>query len=547
MNKELKFGNEIRNELKAGIDMLSNAVATTLGPAGRNVIIEKEYGAPVSTKDGVTVAKEIHVESKFQNIGIQILKEAASQTNDAAGDGTTTSTVLAHAIISEGMRRIELGANPIELKRGIEKAVKFIVSELKNTCQQISNSDDIKNVAMISANNDEEIGKIITAAMDKVGKEGVITVEESKSAESSLEIVEGVQFARGYLSPYFINNNELMQVQLEEPYILLYDKKISDIKELVKLLEQVIAKNKPLLIIADDVDGQALATLIVNKIRGSILCCAVKAPDYGQRKTQMLEDIAILTGGKVLSPEKGDKLDKIQLEDLGTCRTVTVDNKNTTIIDGAGDPEKIKDRVLELKKLVDNATSDYDKEKYQERIGKLAGGVAILHIGADSEIEMKEKKDRVDDALHATRAAVEEGIIPGGGIVLYQLSKKYQNTEPKEYIQNIHNDDQREGIITVMKAIQVPFMKILDNAGFNADVIWKDLSLVEGNQNIGYDVRNEKIVDMYENGIVDPVKVTRVALEKAASVAGVFLTTECAIALSPDKDKNNQPMYNPEY
>lgn len=549
-NKELKFSSETRNKLKQGIDILYKAVSCTLGPAGRNVIIEKQYGNPISTKDGVTVAKEIKLKDKFENIGCQLIKEAASQTNDIAGDGTTTSTVLAHAIITEGMKYITAGSNPIELKRGIDKAVKFVVKQLKEYGTDISNEHEIKQVAMISANNDEEIGTLIATAMEKVGREGVITVEESKTAESKLEIVEGMQFSRGYLSPYFINNNENMQVQLEDPYILLYDKKITEVKDLVKLLEQVISRNKPLLIIAEDVEGQALATLIVNKMRGTVQCCAIKAPEFGVRRTQMLEDLAILTGGKVISPEKGDRLDKVILTDLGTCRLITINNKNTTIIDGKGDAEKIKERIGEIKSLIETASSDYDIEKLHERMGKLAGGVAVVHIGAETEVEMKEKKDRVDDALHATRAAIEEGIIAGGGIPLYRISK--QNIIPTEL--GLSNEDQLFGAKVLFKSLECPFQSILSNAGLNAEAIWKDVQLKcdiimasdkkDVSKSYGYDARNEIIVDMFENGIIDPVKVTRVALEKAASVASIFLTTECTIVSEPEKDGPAQ--YNEE-
>jgi chaperonin GroEL len=548
-NKELNFGEENRIKLLKGVTILADAVGSTLGPAGRNVIIEKEYQNPISTKDGVTVAKEIQLVDKFENIGVQVIKEAASQTNDMAGDGTTTSTILAHAIITEGMKFVTAGSNPVELKRGIDKAVKYVVKQLQAKSHDIADENEIKQIAMISANNDEAIGTLISEAMKSVGRDGVITVENSKTAESSLDVVEGMQFQRGYLSPYFINNNELMQVQMEDPYILLYDRKINDTKELLKLLEQVIQKNRPLLVIADDIEGQALAVLIVNKMRGTIKCAAVKSPEYGARKLQILEDIAILTGGRVISPDKGDKLDKITLADLGTSRLITIDNKNTTIIDGKGDTEEIKTRIEEIKKLIDNSTSDYEKEKLQERLGKLAGGVAVLNIGAETELEMLEKKDRVDDALHATRAAIEEGIIVGGGIPLYTIS---QNKNFISEVGDLSNTDQELGAKIILKAIQKPFCKILENAGITPEVVWKDIQQFIADEfifhnedvknSVGYDVRNEKVVDMFKAGIIDPIKVTRVALEKAASVAGIVLTTECTIVSIPEK-ANNQQQY----
>lgn len=541
--KELKFNQENIEKLKKGVDELYKAVSVTLGPAGRNVIIEKEYESPISTKDGVTVAKEIKLKDKFENLGVSLVKEAASQTNDIVGDGTTTSTVLAHAIIKGGLSYLKNEANPIEIKRGIEKTVKEVVKLLKSHSKDISSQDEIKQVAMISSNNDEIIGQLISEAMNKVGREGVVTVEDSNTSESYLEVVEGMQFARGYLSPYFINKQELMQVQLENPYILLYDKRISTIKELVKLMEQVIAKNRPLLIIAEDIEGEALSTLIVNKLRGSIQCCAVKAPEYGTKKTQLLEDLAILTGGKVISPEKGDKLDKVTVSELGECRLVTIDNKNTTIIDGKGDVDKIKERIVEIKSSVEKSTSNYETEKLQERLGKLAGGVAVIYIGAETEVEMKEKHDRVDDSLHATKAAIDEGIIPGGGIALYYISTELDKKNIK-----LDNKDQEFGYEIVMNAIKQPFTKIVMNAGLVPDVIWNEIRRGKSsNFNSGYDVRNEcYIKDMYEEGIVDPTKVSRVALEKAASVAGLFLTTECSIVINNDDEKHNCQHNNEE-
>lgn len=537
-NKKIEFGRDVRKKMQTGVDILSNAVGSTLGPAGRNVIIEKDYGNPVSTKDGVTVAKEIKIKDRFQNLGAQIVKEAASQTNDIAGDGTTTSTIIAQAIISEGIKQIDNGANPVELKRGIDKATKEIVKSLKNYSKDITNNTQISQVANISANNDEEIGTLISEAMVRVGRDGVITVEESKTAESYLEVVEGMQFARGYLSPYFINNNENMQVQMTDPYILFYDKRISDVKALVKVLELCISKGKQLLIVAEDVDGGALSLLIVNKIRGSIMCAAVKAPEFGDRRNQVLEDLAILTGGRVLSPDKGDKLDKITLDDFGTCRTITIDNKNTTIIDGGGDSEKINERAKEIKTLLDNSSSNYETEKLQERLGKIGGGIAVIHIGAQTEVELKEKKDRVDDALHATKAAVDEGIIPGGGVILYEIG----NSLDVSTIKDIQNDDQKFGVEVILRAIKQPFKKIIENAGLVPEAIYYKINAFKENNttksSVGFDVRNEEVVDMFECGIIDPTKVTRVALEKASAVAGSFLTTECSIVNDPDENKN---------
>jgi chaperonin GroEL len=553
--KEINTGLDCRSKLLNGVIKLVESVACTLGPFGRNVILEKQYGQTITTKDGVTVAKEIELEDPIENIGAQIIKEAASQTNEQAGDGTTTSTVIAHAIFENGLKILNTGnsSNSIELKRGIDKATKEVVKKLKEIAKDITSEEEIKSVALISANNDNEIGTLISEAMKSVGREGVITVEESKTAESKLEIVEGMQFQRRYLSPYFITNNELMQVQMEEPYILLYDKKISDIKDIIKLLEKIRVQDKPLLIIADDVEGQALATLVVNKARGTMKVCAVKAPEFGTRKTQMLEDLAILTGTRVMSLERGDKIDKLELEDLGKCRLVTVDDKMTTIIDGKGDKEKIEARVLELKHLVDNSTSNYDTEKLQERLGKLGGGIAVIHIGAETELEMKEKKDRVDDALHATKAAIDEGIIAGGGTVLYRIGKEF---DVKNCDIELSNKDQEFGAEILYRAIQTPFERILKNAGEEHKSVWKDIELYVHTQNndemdintIGYDVRSTRVVDMFVEGIIDPVKVTRVALEKASSVAGLLLTTEAVVSIKPDKNRTaGQEEYDQAY
>ena len=548
-NKILKFDRDCRNSMLEGINILSKAVSLTIGPAGRNVMLQQEYGSPASTKDGVTVARSINLKDAFENMGAQIVLEAAQKTNDEAGDGTTTATVLAQAIITEGLKNVENGSNPIELKRGIDKAVKTVVKKLKESSKSISDNKEIHQVAMISANNDHEIGTLISEAMDKVGRDGVITVEESKTAESYLEVVEGMQFNRGYLSPYFINSNEHMHVQLVEPYILLYDKKIVDAKSLVKVMEYCISVQKPLLIIAEDVEGAALSVLIVNKLRGSISVCAVKAPDFGERKNQVLEDLAIITGGRVISSDRGDDLSKfnvdpkISLDSLGQCRLVTIDNKTTTIIDGAGDIDKIKTRAEDLKKLIDNSSSDYETEKLQERIGKLSGGIAVIHMGAQTEVELKEKKDRVDDALHATRAAIDEGVIIGGGTALYDIA----TTLKIEDINDLQNEDQKFGASVILKAIKRPFAKITENAGLVAEVIYRNVEQERKEKNdnqIGYDVRNEILVNMIDAGIIDPAKVTRVALEKAASVAALFLTTECCLAFEPEKESKQQPMYD---
>jgi len=532
MAKDLEFNDKARLGLKSGVEKLADAVQSTLGPRGRNVVIEKEHGEYHSTKDGVTVAKEIVLEDALENAGAQIVKEVAQQTNDEAGDGTTTATVLASQILQEGFRRIESGAHPIELKRGMDKACKDIVKSLRDISKDVSTEEDIKNVATISANNDYEIGALISQAIEQVGKEGVVTVEESQTGDTRLEIVEGMQFESKYLSPYFITNNNEMQVELDNPWILLYDKKITSIKEIVKVLEAAIQQDKPLLIIAEDIDGEALAGLIVNKIRGTAKVAAVKAPGFGDRRNQNLEDIASLTGGTVVSYHRGMRLDKITTEVFGTCARVTINNKYTTIVDGDGTTEAIAERVNHIKHDIDNSTSNYDKEQNQERLAKLAGGVALLRIGAESEIEMKEKKDRVEDALNATRAALDEGIVPGGGMALMRC------LEPKS--DKLENDDQKTGAEIVAKACSAPFFTIMKNAGLNPEVVWTKLD--GDSTSKGFDARKEEVVDMFDAGIIDPAKVTRVALEKAVSVAGTLLTTQCVITNKPEEAGMEPPM-----
>tara|TARA_R110002020_G_scaffold82359_5_gene203834 strand:- start:15606 stop:17225 length:1620 start_codon:yes stop_codon:yes gene_type:complete len=531
MAKELTFDSSARKSLKNGVDKLSKAVETTLGPRGRNVVIEKEYGEYHSTKDGVTVAKSIELEDPLENAGAQIVKEVSQQTNDEAGDGTTTATVLASSIIDQSFAAIEQGSHPIELKRGIDKAVKDIVKSLKNNSKEISSEDDIKNVATVSANNDTEVGNLISEAISKVGREGVVTVEESQTGDTRLEMVEGMQFESKYLSPYFITNNTDMRVELENPWILLYDKKITSIKDIVKVLEAAIQQNKPLLIVAEDIDGEALAGLIVNKIRGTLKVAAVKAPGFGEKRNQYLEDIAALTGGTVVSYQRGMRLDKITPEVFGTAANITIDNKKTTIVDGAGTVEAIEERINLIKHDIDNSTSNYDKEQNQERLAKLAGGVAILRIGAQSEIEMKEKKDRVEDALNATRAALDEGIVSGGGIALMCCNESGLDFE---------NDHQKTGANIVAKACAAPFQRIMENCGLNPELIWSKIE--DAGKNKGFDARTETVVDMFEAGIIDPCKVTRTALEKAASVAGTLLTTECVITNLPGEEGKEPPM-----
>ncbi|MBS9461979.1 chaperonin GroEL [Flagellimonas sp. 389] len=521
MAKDIKFDIDARDGLKKGVDALANAVKVTLGPKGRNVIISKSFGAPQVTKDGVTVAKEIELENALENMGAQMVKEVASKTNDLAGDGTTTATVLAQAIVKEGLKNVAAGANPMDLKRGIDKAVEAIVENLAKQSKKVGDSSEkIKQVAAISANNDENIGDLIAQAFGKVGKEGVITVEEAKGTDTYVDVVEGMQFDRGYLSPYFVTDSEKMIADLDNPYILLFDKKISAMKDLLPVLEPVAQSGKPLLIIAEDVDGEALATLVVNKLRGSLKIAAVKAPGFGDRRKAMLEDIAILTNGTVISEERGFSLETATIDMLGTTERVTIDKDNTTIVNGGGVAKNIKTRVNQIKAQIETTTSDYDKEKLQERLAKLAGGVAVLYVGAASEVEMKEKKDRVDDALHATRAAVEEGIVAGGGVALVRAKSVLSKVDAL-------NADEETGLQIVARAIESPLRTIVENAGGEGSVVVA--KVMEGKGDFGFDAKSDKYVEMMKAGIIDPTKVTRVALENAASVAGMILTTECAL------------------
>ena len=521
MAKDIKFDVDARDGLKRGVDALANAVKVTLGPKGRNVIISKSFGAPQVTKDGVTVAKEIELEDALENMGAQMVKEVASKTNDLAGDGTTTATVLAQAIVKEGLKNVAAGANPMDLKRGIDKAVEAVTKELEKQAKQVGNSSEkIKQVASISANNDDTIGDLIAKAFGKVGKEGVITVEEAKGTDTYVDVVEGMQFDRGYLSPYFVTDADKMIAELDNPYILLFDKKISNLQEILPILEPVAQSGRPLLIVAEDVEGQALATLVVNKLRGGLKIAAVKAPGFGDRRKAMLEDIAILTGGTVISEERGFSLENATLDMLGTAETITIDKDNTTIVNGSGNHADIKARVNQIKAQIETTTSDYDKEKLQERLAKLAGGVAVLYVGAASEVEMKEKKDRVDDALHATRAAVEEGIVAGGGVALVRAKAILDKLTTE-------NLDEVTGIQIVARAIEAPLRTIVENAGGEGSVVVA--KVMEGKKDFGYDAKNEEYVDMLKAGIIDPKKVTRIALENAASVAGMILTTECAL------------------
>ena len=521
MAKDIKFDIDARDGLKKGVDALANAVKATLGPKGRNVIISKSFGAPQVTKDGVTVAKEIELEDALENMGAQMVKEVASKTNDLAGDGTTTATVLAQAIVKEGLKNVAAGATPMDLKRGIDKAVEAIVENLAKQSKKVGDSSEkIKQVAAISANNDEAIGDLIAQAFEKVGKEGVITVEEAKGTDTYVDVVEGMQFDRGYLSPYFVTDSEKMIADLDNPYILLFDKKISAMKDLLPVLEPVAQSGKPLLIIAEDVDGEALATLVVNKLRGSLKIAAVKAPGFGDRRKAMLEDIAILTNGTVISEERGFSLETATIDMLGTTERVTIDKDNTTIVNGAGSAKNIKTRVNQIKSQIETTTSDYDKEKLQERLAKLAGGVAVLYVGAASEVEMKEKKDRVDDALHATRAAVEEGIVAGGGVALVRAKSVLAKVATE-------NDDEATGLQIVARAIESPLRTIVENAGGEGSVVVA--KVLDGKNDFGYDAKSDKYVEMMKAGIIDPKKVTRVALENAASVSGMILTTECAL------------------
>ncbi len=521
MAKKIEFDLEARDGIKRGVDALANAVKVTLGPKGRNVIIGKAFGAPQVTKDGVTVAKEIELEDALENMGAQMVKEVASKTNDLAGDGTTTATILAQAIVKEGLKNVAAGANPLDLKRGIDKAVESIVAALGKQAVEIgSSSEKISQVASISANNDETIGALITEAFEKVGKEGVITVEEAKGTDTYVDVVEGMQFDRGYISPYFVTDSEKMQTELEAPYILLYDKKISVMKDLLPVLEPVAQSGKPLLIIAEDIDGEALATLVVNKLRGSLKIAAVKAPGFGDRRKAMLEDIAILTGGSVISEERGLSLENVTIDMLGTAEKVSIDKDNTTVVNGNGNSEDIKARVSQIKAQIEASTSDYDKEKLQERLAKLSGGVAVLYVGAPSEVEMKEKKDRVDDALHATRAAIEEGIVAGGGVALLNAKKGLAKVKAA-------TADEGTGIQIIQSAVEAPLRTIVANSGGEGSVVVS--KVLEGDDSFGYNAKDGAYVDMLKAGIIDPKKVTRVALENAASVAGMILTTECAL------------------
>ncbi|SNC61992.1 chaperonin GroEL [Hymenobacter gelipurpurascens] len=528
MAKNIQFDTDGRDKLKRGVDKLANAVKVTLGPKGRNVVIDKKFGAPTITKDGVTVAKEIELSDPVENMGAQLVKEVASKTADQAGDGTTTATVLAQAIYAAGSKNVAAGANPMDLKRGIDKAVKAVVENLKQQSKKIENSSEIAQVGAISANNDMEIGKMIADAMDKVGKEGVITVEEARGTETEVKTVEGMQFDRGYLSPYFVTNPEKMEAEFDNPYILIYDKKVSTMKELLPVLEQVVQTGKPLVIISEDVDGEALATLVVNKLRGSLKIAAVKAPGFGDRRKAMLEDIAVLTGGTVISEERGYKLDSATLEYLGQAEKVIIDKDNTTIVNGRGEKDTISGRINEIKSQIGTTTSDYDKEKLQERLAKLSGGVAILYIGASTEVEMKEKKDRVDDALHATRAAVEEGVVPGGGVALVRALESLEGVDTL-------NGDERTGVNIIRTAIEAPLRTIVANAGGEGSVVVQKVR--EGKGDFGYNAREDRYENLMAAGILDPTKVTRLALENAASIAGLLLTTECVISDELEEDK----------
>ncbi|MBS1589035.1 MAG: chaperonin GroEL [Bacteroidetes bacterium] len=526
MAKQLFFSTEARNKMKRGVDVLADAVKVTLGPKGRNVVIEKKFGAPGITKDGVSVAKEIELEDAIENLGAQMVKEVASKTADVAGDGTTTATVLAQSIINEGLKNVAAGANPMDLKRGIDKAVGTVVENLKTQSQKVGNDNSkIEQVATISANNDSNIGKLIAEAMAKVGNEGVITVEEAKGTETTVEVVEGMQFDRGYLSPYFVTNTEKMQTELSNPYILIYDKKISTLKDILPILESTVQSGRPLLIIAEDVDGEALATLVVNKLRGSLKIAAVKAPGFGDRRKEMLQDIAVLTGGTVISEEQGYKLENASMAYLGQAESITIDKDNTTIVGGKGEKENISARVNQIKAQIESTTSDYDREKLQERLAKLSGGVAVLYVGAASEVEMKEKKDRVDDALHATRAAVEEGIVAGGGVAYIRAI---------ESIANLKGDhaDENTGIAIVRRALEAPLRTIVENAGIEGSIVVQKVR--EGKADFGFNARTEQYENLLKAGVIDPAKVSRVALENAASIASMLLTTECVVADKPE-------------
>ncbi|MGB9773090.1 MAG: chaperonin GroEL [Bacteroidota bacterium] len=526
--KLIEYDSEARTALKRGVDKLADAVKATLGPKGRNVIIDKKFGPPTVTKDGVTVAKEIEIEDPIENMGAQMLREVASKTSDVAGDGTTTATVLAQAIVREGFKNVTAGANAMDVKRGIDVAVAKVIEGLKEISRDVESKKEIAQVGTVSANNDPAIGDLIAEAMEKVGKDGVITVEEAKGTETTMEVVEGMQFDRGYLSPYFITNADLMTAELENPYILIHDKKISSMKDLLPILEKVAQAGRSILVIAEDVEGEALATLVVNKLRGTLKVCAVKAPGFGDRRKAMLEDIAILTGGTVISEEKGFKLENAQISYLGTARKVTVDKDNTTIVEGSGSQEDIKRRINEIKAQIEKTTSDYDKEKLQERLAKLSGGVAVLKIGASTEVEMKEKKARVEDALHATKAAVEEGIVPGGGVAYLRALKKLDEL-------NLDNEDQKIGVEIVRRALEEPIRQIVENAGFEGSVIVAKVK--DGKDDFGFNAQTEQFENLLKSGVVDPTKVARIALENAASVAGLLLTTQAVVVEKPEKEK----------
>jgi chaperonin GroEL len=532
MAKEISYGLDARNALKAGVDKLANAVKVTLGPKGRNVVIEKKFGAPTITKDGVTVAKEIELSDKVEDVGAQMLKEVASKTSDDAGDGTTTATVIAQALIAEGLKNVTAGANPMSIKRGIDASVIAVVGALKAQSKDLPDSEQIANVGTISANNDHEIGAKIAEAMEKVGKDGVITVEESKTAETFLETVEGMQFDRGYLSPYFVTNSDNMEVEMDDPYILIYDKKISNMKDLLPLLEKVVQTGKSVVIIAEDIEGEALATLVVNKLRGTFKVLAVKAPGFGDRRKAMLEDIAVLTGSTVISEDAGYKLENATLEYLGTCKRAVSDKDDTTIVGGSGSSDSIKARINEIKVQIDKTTSDYDREKLQERLAKLSGGVAVINVGAATEIEMKEKKARVEDALHATRAAVEEGIIPGGGVALLRAVSALDKVKV--------DDEEKVGVDIMRRALEEPIRQIVENAGAEPSIVTQ--AVKDGKGDYGYDARTDEYVNMFKIGIIDPTKVARVAVENAGSIAGMILTTEATVTEIPEKESPMPPM-----
>ncbi|MCX7787613.1 MAG: chaperonin GroEL [Spirochaetes bacterium] len=538
MAKQLKFEEEARRALLRGVEKMSNAVKVTLGPKGRNVLLDKKFGAPTVTKDGVSVAKEIELEDPYENMGAQLLKEVATKTNDVAGDGTTTATVLAYSIIKEGLKAVAAGINPMGIKRGIDKAVEIAVEEIKKASKEIKEKEEIAQVAAISANNDMEIGKEIADAMEKVGKDGVITVEESKTIETTTEYVEGMQFDRGYISPYFATNRDTMTTVLENPYILIHDKKISNMKELLPVLEKVAQAGKPLLIIAEDVEGEALATLVVNNLRGTLNACAVKAPGFGDRRKAMLEDIAILTGGQVISEELGLKLENTELSQMGRAKMVKVDKENTTIVSGEGKPQDIKDRIAQIKAQIEETTSDYDREKLQERLAKLAGGVAVINVGAATETELKEKKHRVEDALSATRAAIEEGIIPGGGVTLAQIVPVLEKYDISSY-----TEEEKVGFRIVMRALEEPIRQIAENAGVDGSIVAEKAK--NEKKGVGFDAQKMEWTNMMKAGIIDPAKVTRSALQNAASIAGLLLTTECAITEIPEKEKNPPAQHPP--